>query len=167
MQYVCQLKELRVSQSCINCKIKPHRGGDEDTRLEAKAYDTKKIRSQGQEQPFRGQILSRPKTEMLETKDTGANVLPKTKKKQNVFKIVSRRFPKKRKSLHNNLSGDLLKDQVFKIIFQAIFKLLTNQEIVLSSSRRQGNFRGLEASRPTPRTFSRTLPLEIWVDKQW
>ena len=30
------------------------RGGVEDTRLEAKAKDTKKIRGQGQGQPFRG-----------------------------------------------------------------------------------------------------------------
>ena len=42
------------------------RGGVEDTRLEAKAKDTKKIRGQGQ--PFRGQNLSRPRTEMLGTK---------------------------------------------------------------------------------------------------
>ena len=46
------------------------RGGVEDTRLEAKAKakDTKKIRGQGQGQPFRGQTLSRPRTEMLEAK---------------------------------------------------------------------------------------------------
>ena len=42
------------------------RGGVEDTRLEAKAKDIKKIRGQGQ--PFRGQILSRPRTGMLEAK---------------------------------------------------------------------------------------------------
>ena len=42
------------------------RGGVEDTRLEAKAKDTKKIRGQGQ--PFRGQTLSRPGTVMLEAK---------------------------------------------------------------------------------------------------
>ena len=42
------------------------RGGIEDTRLEAKAKDTKKIRGQGQ--PFRGQNLSRPRTGMLEAK---------------------------------------------------------------------------------------------------
>ena len=48
------------------------RGGVEDTRLEAKAKDTKKIR--GQRQPFRGQILSRPRT-----KDTGASVLQSKK----------------------------------------------------------------------------------------
>ena len=45
------------------------RGGVEDTRLEAKAKDTKKIRGQGQ--PFRGQTLSRPRTGMLEAKDQG------------------------------------------------------------------------------------------------
>ena len=39
------------------------RGGVEDTRLEAKAKDTKKIRGQGQ--PFRGQTLSRPRTDAL------------------------------------------------------------------------------------------------------
>ena len=37
--------------------------------LEAKAKDTKKIRGQGQ--PFRGQTLSRPRTEMLQAKDQG------------------------------------------------------------------------------------------------
>ena len=44
------------------------RGGVEDTRLEAKAKDTKKIRGQGQGQPFRGQTPSRPRTGMLEAK---------------------------------------------------------------------------------------------------
>ena len=46
------------------------RGGVEDTRLEAKAKDTKKIRGQGQGQgqPFRGQTLLRPRTGMLEAK---------------------------------------------------------------------------------------------------
>ena len=49
----------------LNCKEK-NRDGVEDARLEAK--DTKKIRGQGQGQPFRGQTLSRPRTEMLEAK---------------------------------------------------------------------------------------------------
>ena len=44
------------------------RGEVVDTRLEAKAKDTKKIRGQGQGQPFRGQTLSRPRTGMLEAK---------------------------------------------------------------------------------------------------
>ena len=45
-----------------------NRGGVEDTRLEANAKDTKKIRGQGQGQPFRGQTHSRPRTGMLEAK---------------------------------------------------------------------------------------------------
>ena len=47
------------------------RGGVEDTRLEAKAKDTKKILGQGQcqRQPFQGQTLSRPRTGKLEAKD--------------------------------------------------------------------------------------------------
>ena len=144
------------------------RGGVEDTRLEAKPKDTKKIRGQGQ--PFRGQTLSRPRTGMLEAKakDQGhkAQVLSKKKKK---------------KGLHKNFSGDLQKKKVFTKIFQAIskkkkkkrssqkffkrsprknafqkifqplHKILTFQKIVLSSSRGQANFRGLEASRPRPR----------------
>ena len=137
------------------------RGGVEDTRLEAKAKakDTKKIRGQGQGQgqPFRGQTLSRPRTGMLEAKakDQGhkAQVLSKKKKK---------------KGLHKNFSGDLQKKKkkkrssqkffkrsprknAFQKIFQPLHKILTFQKIVLSSSRGQANFRGLEASRPRPR----------------
>ena len=64
---------------------------------------------------------------------------------------------KKKKGLHKNFSGDLQKKKkkkkrVFTKIFQALHKILTFQKIVLSSSRGQANFRGLEASRPRPRT---------------
>ena len=70
-----------------------NRGGVEDTRLEAKAKDTKKVRGQGQGQPFRGQNLSRPRTGMLEAKakDRGHR---------------RKRSPKK-KGLQNFFSGDL------------------------------------------------------------
>ena len=47
------------------------RSGFEDTRLEAKDKDTKKIRGQGQGQLFRRQTLLRPRTGMLEAKDQG------------------------------------------------------------------------------------------------
>ena len=142
------------------------RGGVEDTRLEAKAKakDTKKIRGQGQGQgqPFRGQTLSRPRTGMLEAKakDQGHKAQVLSKKK------------KKKKGLHKNFSGDLQKKKkkkkkkrstqkffkqsprknAFQKIFQPLHKILTFQKIVLSSSRGQANFRGLEASRPRPRT---------------
>ena len=122
------------------CKIDtvPSRGGVEDTRLEAKAKDTKKIRGQGQEQPFRGQTLSRPRTGILEAKDQGhkRKCSPKKKKKRSSQKFF-KRSPQK---------------NVFQKIFQALHKILTIQKILLSSSRGQANFRGLEASRPRPRT---------------
>ena len=55
----------------------------------AKAKDTKKVRGQGQGQPFRGQNLSRPRTEMLEAKakDQGhkRNRSPKKKGFQKFF----------------------------------------------------------------------------------
>ena len=88
---------------------------------------------------------------------------PKKKKKRSSQKLF-RRSPrkkkkKKKKGLHKNFSGDLQKKKkkfckrpplknVFQKIFQALHKFLTFQKIVLSSSRGQANFRGLEASRP-------------------
>ena len=142
-QIAYNVQEISVSQCAVLT-----RGEVEDTRLEAKAKDTKKIRGQGQGQPFRGQTLSRPRTGMLEAKDTSASVLHK------------------KKGLHKNFSGDLKKKKrfsqkffkrsprknVFKKIFQALHKILTIQKIVLSSSRGQANFRGLEVSRPRPKT---------------
>ena len=65
------------------------RGGVEDTRLEAKAKDAKKIRGQGQ--PFRGQNLSRPRPGMLEAKDQGHSRKCSSKKKvfKKVFQLIS------------------------------------------------------------------------------
>ena len=93
---------------------------------------------------------SRPRTQKNprprpRTKDTSASALQK-----------------KKKDLHKNFLGDLQKKKVFtKIfqvistkknvfqkIFQALHEILTIQKILLSSSRGQANFRGLEASRP-------------------
>ena len=87
------------------------RGGVKDTRLEAKAKDTKKIRGQGQ--PFRGQKLSRPRTGMLEAKakDQGH-------KRKDTSARTQAQGPRK-KGLHKNFSGDLQK-KVFTKIFQAI-----------------------------------------------
>ena len=137
------------------------RGGVEDTRLEAKAKDTKKIRGQGQGQgqPFRGQTLSRPRTGMLEAKakDQGhkAQVLSKKKKKK-VFTKIFQAISKKKRSSQKFFKRSPLKN-VFQKIFQALHKILTFQKIVLSSSRGQANFRGLEASRPRPRTLKCVL----------
>ena len=95
------------------CNV-PFRDAVEDTRLEAKAKDTKKIRgqSQGQEQPFRGQTLSRPRTGILEAKAKDPEQrrkCSKTKtKKQRSSKKLFRRFPK------NFFSGILQKKGYLK-----------------------------------------------------
>ena len=120
---------VRNKQSNLIASVKI-RGGVEDTRLEAKAKDTKKIRGQGQE-------CSRPRTKDTKRKCSS----------------------KKKKGLQKNFSGDLQKKKkfffkrsplknVFQKSFQALHKILTFQKIVLSSSRGQANFRKLEASRP-------------------
>ena len=76
------------------------RGGVEDTRLEAKAKDTKKIRGQGQGQgqpfrgqPFRGQNLSRPRTGTLEAKAKDQGHRRKCSPKRKSSKIFFRRSP--------------------------------------------------------------------------
>ena len=112
----------------------------------------KKIRGQGQGQPFRGQTLSRPRTGTLEAKakDRGhkRKCSPKKKKKvfTKIFQAISRKKKKKR-SLQKFFRRSPQRN-VIQLIFQALHKILTTQKIVLSSSRGQANFRGLEASRP-------------------
>ena len=63
---------------------------------------------------------------MLKAKDTSVSALQKKRSSQKFFK----RSPRK---------------NVLQKIFQALHKILTIQKIVLSSSRGQANFRGLEA----------------------
>ena len=104
----------------------------------------KKIRGQGQEQPFRGQTLTRPRTGMLEAKakDQGHKRKCSPKKKKRSSQKFFKPSPQK---------------NVFQKIFRALHKILTIQKIVLSSSQGQANFRGLEASRPRPRTSKSLL----------
>ena len=95
-----------------------------------------------------------PRTNTLEAKDRNARGQGQGPRTQ--AQVLS-----KKKDLHKNFSGDLKKkrssqkffrrspqENVFQSIFQALHKILTFQKIVLSSSRGQANFRGLEASRP-------------------
>ena len=95
-------------------------------KSEAKAKDSL---SEDRHSRGQGQECSRPGT-----KDTKRKCSPKKKKRS------SQKFFK-RSPLKN----------VFQKIFQALYKILTFQKIVLSSSPGQANFRGLEASRPRPR----------------
>ena len=106
-------------------------------KSEAKAKDspTEDRHSRGQ-----GQECSRPRTGMLEAKAKGQGHKRKcsqNKNKKRSSEKIFTRSPEK---------------NVFQKIFQALYKLLTTQEIVLSSNQGQGNFRGLEASRPRPKT---------------
>ena len=98
-------------------------------KSEAKAKDSL---SEDRHSRGQGQECSRPRPR---TKDTSASALQKKKKRssQKFFK----RSPQK---------------NVFQKIFQGLHKLLKIQKILLSSIRGQANFRGLEASRPRPRT---------------
>ena len=129
------------------------RGGVEDTRprprtqkkSEAKAKDSL---SEDRHSRGQGQECSRARPR---TKDTSASALQK--KKKGLHKnFLSDLQKQKKKGLHKNFSSDLQKKNVFQKNFQALHKILTIQKIVLSSSRGQANFRGLEASRPRPRT---------------
>ena len=136
------------------------RGGVEATSLEAKAKDTKKFLGQGQ-----GQTLSRPRT-----KDTDASVLKKRFSKtffSNLKKKVFKKIFQAKKVFKNFFSGDFHMRKTKKGLrkFSERFLALSNQistiqKIVRSSSRGQGNFRGLEASRPRPRPRTSKYVLE-------
>ena len=102
-----------------------------------------------------GQECSRPRPR---TKDTNVSVLQEQKQK-NVFKNFFQAISKKKvfKQLFQVISKKKKKKKKKNGLernFSANLKILTIQKIVLSSSRGQGNFRGLEASRPRPRTWS-------------
>ena len=110
-------------------------------KSEAKAKDSlsEDRHSRGQRQE-----CSRPRPR---TKDTSASALQKKKK---VFTKLFQAISIKRSS--QKFFKRSPQKNVFQKIFQALHKILTIQKIVLFSSRGQANFRGLEASRPRPRT---------------
>ena len=127
------------------------RGGVEDTRPRTQ----KKIPRPRSRTAF-------PRTDTLEAKDrnarcqgqgprTQAQVLSKKKKQKKVFTKIFQAISKKKRSSQKFFRQSPQKN-VFQKIFQALTKILTIQKIVLSSSLGQANFRGLEASRPRPRT---------------
>ena len=114
-----------------------------------------------------------PRTDTLEAKDRNArgqgqgprtqsaSALQKKKKKvfTKIFQAISKKKKKKKKRSSQKFFKRYPLKNVFQKIFQAFHKILTFQKIVLSSSRGQANFRGLEASRPRPRTWpSRPRP---------
>ena len=128
------------------------RGGVEDTRLEAKAKakDTKKIRGQGQGQPFRGQTLSRPRTGMLEAKakDQGHKRKCSPKKKRSSKKFF-RRSPKKKKKKKK-------KKKVFTKNFQAIPTKKRFPNNFSSAPQNFNNSKNTAVLEPRTGQFSRT-----------
>ena len=101
----------------------------------------------------------RPRTDLLEAKDTGASALQKKASLKKFFrrsqKKVLKNFYQSKKVFKKIFSGDLHLRKTkkglckFSARFLAFFnKISTVQKIALSSSRGQGNFRGLEALRP-------------------
>ena len=88
-----------------------------------------------------------PRTDTLETKNRNARGQgPRTQ-----AQVLSKKKKKKKRSSQKFFKRSPRKN-VFQKIFQPLHKILTIQKIVLSSSRGKANFRGLEASRPRPRT---------------
>ena len=141
------------------------RGGVEDTRLEAKAKDTKKIRGQrqGQGQPFRGQTLSRPRT-----KDTSARALQKKKVFTKIFQAIS-----KKKKVFIKIFQAFSTKQCFPKIFSSVPLNFNNSKNTAVLEPRTGQFSrtwGLEAKakdfkmcpRGRPRGQGRPRGLHLW-----
>ena len=147
--------------------MKISRGGVKDTRLEVKTKDTKKFRGQGQ--PFQGQTLLRPRTGMLEAKDTSASVL----RKKRSSKIFFTRSQKKKSSKVFQAFSN--KKRFLKSFFQAIYKISTIQKkccpraedrAIFEDLRPRGKGldlrgQGLQNVSSRPRTSSRTPPPTI------
>ena len=101
---------LEVSKANNITTTLSNRGGVEDTRLEAKAKDTKK-------NPRPRPRTAFPRTDALEAKDRNARGQGQGPRTQSASALQ-----KKKKGLHKNFSGDLQKKKkkVFTKIFQAI-----------------------------------------------
>ena len=115
------------------------RGGVEDTMLEAKAMDTKKISG------------PRTQTQVLSKKKGPQNFFSGDLKKKKVFKNffqaknVFKKFFFRQSLLEETKKRSL---QIFRKVSGVFQRNFNGSKIVLSSNRGQGNFRGLEDSRP-------------------
>ena len=141
-----------------------------------------KARGQGQGQGHKKNPRPRPRTafprtDTLEAKDKNARgqgqgprtqsaSALQTKKKKvftKIFQAISTKKKKKKKKKKRSSQKFFKRSprkNAFQKIFQPLHKILTFQKIVLSSSRGQANFRGLEASRPRPRPRTSKSVLE-------
>ena len=101
----------------------------------------------------------------MESRTQGSRPRPRTQKKSKAKDSLSedRRSrgqgqecsrPRPRTKDTKRNCSPKIKKKVFTKFFQALHKILTFQKLVLSSSRGQANFRGLEASRPRPKDLT-------------
>ena len=136
-------KVPEVESRTQGSRPRPRPRTQKKSEAKAKAKDSL---SEDRHSRGQGQECSRPRPR---TKDTKRKCSPK-KKKKNVFTKIFQAISKKKRSSQKFFKRSPRKN-AFQKIFQALHKILTFQKIVLSSSRGQANFRGLEASRPRPR----------------
>ena len=102
------------------------------TQKKSKAKDSL---SEDRHSRGQGQECSRPRT-----KDTSASALKKKKVLTKFFQAISRK-----KKVFTKIFQAISTKNAFQKIFQPLHKILTIQKILLSPSRGQANFRGLEA----------------------
>ena len=86
-----------------------------------------------------------PRTDPLEAKDKNARGQGQRPRTQ--AQVLSKKKRSSQKFFRRSLEKN-----IFQIFFPALNKILTIQKIVLSLRRGQANVRGLEASKPRPRT---------------
>ena len=108
------VKKLQTSISYISA-MQNIRGGVEDTRLEAKAKDTKK-----NPRPRPRPRTAFPRTDTLEAKDRNARGQGQGPRTQ--AQVLSKK-KKKKKGLHKNFSSDLHKNTFSKKFFKRSAKL--------------------------------------------
>ena len=106
--------------------------------------DTKKIRGQGQGQPFRGQTLLRPRTGMLEAKAKDQGHKRKCSPKKKVFTKIFQAISKKKEK------------KVFTKIFQAISTKKCFRKNFSSAPQNFNNSKTSAILEPRTGQFSRT-----------
>ena len=154
MESNCEILKniLNYSFEQVSQTIKPPacmvfiRGEVDATRLEAKAKNTKKFRGQSQGHSHK----CSPKKKGLQNFFSGD--LKKKRSSKNFFRRKTSSKTFFRRSLLEETKKRFL--QIFGKVSGVFQRNFNGSNIVLSSSRGQGNFRGLEASRlrPRPRT---------------
>ena len=142
------MKKNLLALFCIVCQYVIITGTISNTSLSEVESRTQGSRPRTQKNPRPRQRprTAFPRTDTLEAKNRNARGQGQGPRTQ--AQVLS----KKKKRSSQKFFRQSPQKKIFQKIFQALHKTLTIQKIVLSSSRGQANFQGLEASRPRPRT---------------